>query len=150
MRLDVRGAQAAIAREVAEPLGLSVDEAASAMIEVATENMVQAIMDITVNQGIDPREAVLVGGGGAAGLNSRADRAPAGNAAPADPRGRARRLSAAGALMSDLTAQFHATLFTTQPTASTSERVNRACWTRSSARRAPSSTGRARARASRR
>ena len=32
--------------------------------------MVQAIVDITVNQGIDPAASVLVGGGGAAGLNS--------------------------------------------------------------------------------
>lgn len=111
MRLDVPAAEAAIRREVADPLGLSVDEAASAMIAVATENMVQAILDITVNQGIDPREAVLVGGGGAAGLNSvliarrletRHLLIPEVGAA----------LSAAGALMSDLTAQFHATLFT--------------------------------------
>ena len=39
----------------------------------------QAIEEITVNQGIDPRSAVLVGGGGAAGLN--ASRSPAGSAA---------------------------------------------------------------------
>ena len=56
--------------DVAAPLGLDVDAAAAAIVAVATENMVQAILDITVNQGIDPREAVLVGGGGAAGLNS--------------------------------------------------------------------------------
>jgi N-methylhydantoinase A len=33
--------------------------AAEAIIAVATENMVQAIMDITVNQGIDPRGVVF-------------------------------------------------------------------------------------------
>ena len=32
--------------------------------------MVRAIEEITVNQGIDPRAAVLIGGGGAAGLNA--------------------------------------------------------------------------------
>ena len=32
--------------------------------------MVQAIEEITINQGIDPREAALIGGGGAAGFNS--------------------------------------------------------------------------------
>ena len=32
--------------------------------------MVAAIEEITVNQGIDPRGAVLVGGGGAAGFNA--------------------------------------------------------------------------------
>jgi N-methylhydantoinase A len=31
--------------------------------------MVGAIKEITVNQGVDPREALIVGGGGAAGLN---------------------------------------------------------------------------------
>jgi N-methylhydantoinase A len=32
--------------------------------------MVQAISDITVNQGIDPANAIIIGGGGAAGLNA--------------------------------------------------------------------------------
>ncbi|RBP13990.1 N-methylhydantoinase A [Roseiarcus fermentans] len=108
--LDTDKARAAIEAHVAEPLGRSVEEAALAIIEVVTENMVQAIVDITVNQGIDPSRAVLVGGGGAAGINSvliarRLD----------SPRllipevGAA--LSAAGALMSDLTQSFHATRF---------------------------------------
>jgi N-methylhydantoinase A len=70
MQLAPEAAEAVIVRDVAGPLGLTLDEAAAAVITVATENMVQAILDITVNQGIDPREAVLVGGGGAAGLNS--------------------------------------------------------------------------------
>jgi N-methylhydantoinase A len=122
MRLDVAGAAAAIAREVAAPLGLSADEAASAMIAVATENMVQAILDITVNQGIDPREAVLVGGGGAAGLNSVLIARRLETPRLLIPEVGA-ALSAAGALMSDLTAQFHATLFT-RSAAFDYERVN--------------------------
>lgn len=109
--LDTAAAQAAIARDVAAPLGLGLDEAASAMIVVATENMVQAILDITVNQGIDPREAVLVGGGGAAGLNSVLIARRLESPRLLIPEVGA-ALSAAGALMSDLTAQFHATLFT--------------------------------------
>jgi len=122
MRLDVAGAQAAIARQVAEPLGLSLDEAASAMIAVATENMVQAILDITVDQGIDPREAVLVGGGGAAGLNSVLIARRLETPRLLIPEVGA-ALSAAGALMSDLTAQYHATLFT-RSAAFDHERVN--------------------------
>ena len=39
-------------------------------MRVATERMVSAIEEITIHQGIDPAEAVLVGGGGAAGLNT--------------------------------------------------------------------------------
>ncbi len=111
MKLDALAAEAAIAREVAGPLGLTVDEAASAMIAIATENMVQAILDITVNQGIDPREAVLVGGGGAAGLNSVLIGRRLESPRLLIPEVGA-ALSAAGALMSDLMAQFHATLFT--------------------------------------
>ncbi len=111
MRLDEAAAEQAIARDVAGPLGLKVDVAASAMIAVATENMVQAILDITVNQGIDPREAVLVGGGGAAGLNSVLVARRLETPRLLIPEVGA-ALSAAGALMSDLTAQFHATLFT--------------------------------------
>jgi len=38
-------------------------------MEVAGDHMVGAIKDITINQGIDPRESLLVAGGGAAGLN---------------------------------------------------------------------------------
>jgi len=109
--LDLAAARAAIESRLANPLGLSVEEAAAAVIRIATENMVQAIIDITVNQGIDPRDTVLVGGGGAAGLNSvliarrlesRRLLIPEVGAA----------LSAAGAMMSDLTSTFHRTLFT--------------------------------------
>lgn len=70
MRLDLPGARKAIEEKIAAPLKLGMHEAAAAIVEVATENMVQAIEEITVNQGIDPSEAALIGGGGAAGLNS--------------------------------------------------------------------------------
>ncbi len=42
--------------------------AAWAILAVANEHMVTAVRDITINQGIDPRDSVLVAGGGAAGL----------------------------------------------------------------------------------
>ena len=69
MSLDKQGAIDAIKREVADPLKCDVETAAEAIMSLATEHMVQAIMDITVNQGIDPSEAMFVAGGGAAGLN---------------------------------------------------------------------------------
>ena len=49
---------------------MTLEAAADAIMAVWSENMVQAISDITVNQGIDPAHAVIVGGGGAAGLNA--------------------------------------------------------------------------------
>lgn len=112
MQLDQAAAEAALKRHVAEPLGLKVEEAALAIVKIATENMVQAIMDITVNQGIDPQEGVLIGGGGAAGLNSAMIAERLNCAEVVIPEVGA-ALSAAGALMSELTQQYRATHFTT-------------------------------------
>lgn len=112
MALDREAAASAIEARVARSLKLDATRAAAAILSVATENMAQAIVEITVNQGIDPRSAVLIGGGGAAGLNSvqiarrigcRRLIIPAVGAA----------LSAAGALMSDLKADFHRAFVTT-------------------------------------
>ena len=68
--LDTDRATAAIAEKIGAPLGVGAHEAAAAVLDVVSQNMVHAIEDITINQGVDPREAVLIGGGGAAGLNS--------------------------------------------------------------------------------
>jgi N-methylhydantoinase A len=111
MRLDAERARAAIERAVAQPLGLDVHEAASAILALATEHMVQAITEITVDAGIDPRGAVLVGGGGAAGLNSGAVMRRLGCGALVIPETGA-VLSAVGALMADLSADFSAACFT--------------------------------------
>lgn len=54
---------------VAERLGLSVEETALAVLTLADQTMISAIQDITVSEGVDPRESVFVAGGGAAGLN---------------------------------------------------------------------------------
>ena len=110
MALDVEAARVALDSDVAQPMGLSLEDAAAAVISIATENMVQAIMDITVNQGIDPREAMLIGGGGAAGLNSIAIARRLGCPRAIIPEVGA-ALSAAGAMMSDLTSQYRRTLF---------------------------------------
>jgi N-methylhydantoinase A len=68
MRLHSDAAAAAVAK-IASRLGLEVKDAARAIMQVAGDHMVGAIKDITINQGIDPRESLLVAGGGAAGLN---------------------------------------------------------------------------------
>jgi N-methylhydantoinase A len=110
MALAVEEARAALLREVAEPLGLTTEEAALAVIDLATEHMVNAIEDITVKQGIDPAGTVLVAGGGAAGLNTVliARRLGCGRVIVPDV---APALSAAGAMMSDLTQDFTRTYF---------------------------------------
>ncbi|MGI9380787.1 MAG: hydantoinase/oxoprolinase family protein [Methyloligellaceae bacterium] len=110
--LDVSAAEQAIQARIAEPLGLNLMESASAIVSVATENMVQAISEITVNQGIDPAEAVLVGGGGAAGLNSVFVARRLGCPTLLFPDTGA-GLSAFGALLSDLKSEYRRMFFTT-------------------------------------
>jgi N-methylhydantoinase A len=112
MTLDAAGARKAVEDFVARPLGLTVEDAAASILSVATENMVQAISDITVDQGIDPADAVLIGGGGAAGLNSIYIARRLGCPTLLIPETGA-GLSAAGALMSDLSNEYRATFFTT-------------------------------------
>jgi N-methylhydantoinase A len=111
MELDVEAAREAIATQIAAPLGFEPLQAAAAIIEIATEHMVSAIEEITVNQGIDPTEAVLIGGGGAAGLNSVAIARRLGCPQVVMPEVGA-VLSAAGGVMSDLSAEFAATKLT--------------------------------------
>ncbi|MCZ4602820.1 hydantoinase/oxoprolinase family protein [Streptomyces sp. Lzd4kr] len=112
MILDTQAAHRAVREHVADPLGLSLHEAAAAIMAVTTEHMVGAIEEITLNQGIAPDEAVLIGGGGAAGFNSvaiarrlhcRQVVMPALGAV----------LSAGGALMSDLSSEYVRTVQTT-------------------------------------
>ena len=112
MRLDREQAERAVLERIATPLGIDTAQAADAIMAVVTENMVQAIVDITVNQGIDPREAVLIGGGGAAGLNSVRIARRLGCARLLIPEVGA-ALSAAGATMSDLKNEYRAGQFAT-------------------------------------
>jgi N-methylhydantoinase A len=111
MALDADAARQAIGDRVAGELGLDTHEAAAAIMSVATERMVQAIEEITVNQGVDPRSAVLVGGGGAAGLNAVAIARRLGSRRVVIPQAGA-VLSARGALMSDLTSEYASAVFT--------------------------------------
>lgn len=69
MRLDVDAAREAIRMHVAERLRLSVEQAAEAVLDVTSESMRGFIVDMTVSQGRDPRDCVVVAGGGAAGIN---------------------------------------------------------------------------------
>jgi N-methylhydantoinase A len=68
MKLDVEAAHHAVA-EIAGQLGKSLEEGAYGILEIANEHMVGAIRDITIKQGIDPRESLIIAGGGAAGLS---------------------------------------------------------------------------------
>jgi N-methylhydantoinase A len=112
IRLNVDAATATIEKRIGGPLGLDRYAAADAILELASETMVHAIEEITVNQGIDPAAAVLIGGGGAAGINAvRIARRL--NARKVIVPAIGATLSAASALMSDLSTEYSATRFTT-------------------------------------
>ena len=64
-KLDVGLASEAIRTRVAVPMGLDVIDAARSVIDIANARMTSALYFITVQQGIDPREYVLVPSGGA-------------------------------------------------------------------------------------
>jgi N-methylhydantoinase A len=58
-------AEMAIMSRCAEPLGLTLLEAANGIVEIANSAMVNALRLISVQRGFDPRDFVLVGFGGA-------------------------------------------------------------------------------------
>lgn len=100
MGLDEQAARTTIAG-LAEKLGESVERAAFAVMAVANENMIEAIKELTINEGLDPSESVLVAGGGAGGLNIVPIAAELGCRTVLVPR-TAGALSAAGMQFSDI------------------------------------------------
>ncbi len=64
VKLNVDLAREAVSR-VASKLDITVEEAAQGIIRISTANMVQAIREVTVERGSDPRQFVLVPFGGA-------------------------------------------------------------------------------------
>ena len=68
MRLDRKLAQEAVGR-IAQPLGLSLEQAARGILAIANNNMVGAIRVVSVERGHDPRDFTLVPFGGAGPLH---------------------------------------------------------------------------------
>jgi N-methylhydantoinase A len=66
-RLDREAARAAIARAIGDPLGLSPEHAAEAVLRIANAKMAGAIRLVSIERGHDPAKFALVpfGGGGA-------------------------------------------------------------------------------------
>ena len=60
----------AVKSKVAEPLGMSLEEAAEGMLRVSNENMVEALRLISVERGNDPRDYTLIAFGGAGPLHA--------------------------------------------------------------------------------
>lgn len=68
MTLDLEKAKAAV-NTIAEPLGLTTEEAALGIITIANEHMTRALRNIAVKRGEDPRDYRLTCFGGAGGLH---------------------------------------------------------------------------------
>jgi len=68
MKLDVEAARHAV-HGVALRIGLTIEETAFRILGLASDLMVRAIGDVTINEGVNPRESTIVAGGGAAGIN---------------------------------------------------------------------------------
>ncbi len=64
MQLDKGKAQQAVTK-IAQAFNQTIEEAASAIIEVANANMSDAVRLISVRRGYDPRDFALVAFGGA-------------------------------------------------------------------------------------
>jgi N-methylhydantoinase A len=69
MALDAALAERAIRTHVAEPLGLTLHEAARGILAIVDSNMVGAIRVVSVERGHDPRDFTLVAFGGAGPLH---------------------------------------------------------------------------------
>jgi len=69
LALDQDLAVKAITTHIAEPLGLSLEQAAYGMFTIVNSNMVNGIRRVSVERGYDPRDFVLMGAGGATGAH---------------------------------------------------------------------------------
>ena len=68
--VDRAAARAAIARDVADPLGVTVEEGAAKIIEIVNANMCEALRIVSIERGLDPRDFSLVAFGGAGPLHA--------------------------------------------------------------------------------
>ncbi len=111
MRLDADAAYRALG-ELGRGVTLSAEEAARGVLAIFGEHMVGAIQEITVAEGVDPRDSLLLAGGGASGLAVAHLARELGCRGALVPR-TAGALSASGGQFSDIAAEFSASRFTT-------------------------------------
>jgi len=68
--LDVEAAREVIEEKLGKPLGLTPEEAAQGILDVANSNMKRALRLVSVQQGHDPRQFALLAYGGAGPLHA--------------------------------------------------------------------------------
>lgn len=70
MKLDVESAAASLTEQIADPLGLGLEEAASSIIDIVDSQMADLIRKVTVERGLDPARFSVFCFGGAGGLHA--------------------------------------------------------------------------------
>lgn len=70
IKLDRAAAVDAITQHIAQPLGMTVEQAAAGMCRVINTNMAEGVREITIKRGFDPREFPMVAAGGAGPLHA--------------------------------------------------------------------------------
>ena len=69
MKLDAAGATKGIEEKIAKPLGITVETAAQAILDIAVSKMSLAVREVSVEKGYDPRDFTLIASGGAGPLH---------------------------------------------------------------------------------
>ena len=72
MSLDIEAARDALREKIGDPLGMTVEEAASGIIRIANANMERAVRVSSAEKGYDPRDITLVAFGGAGPMHAAA------------------------------------------------------------------------------
>ena len=110
MRLDRGAAESVLQKKLAQPLNVSLERAASGMLQVATSAMANAVRHVTLERGLDPRDFTLIayGGGGPLHSASVAKELSIGKIIIPNAPG---HFSALGMLMADLRRDYVQTLF---------------------------------------
>jgi len=70
MEIDMEGAQRVIREKIATPLGISIEEAAHGIIQIANANMSRAIRSVSIEKGYDMETFALCAFGGAGPLHA--------------------------------------------------------------------------------
>ncbi len=71
-KLDLEASREAIRVHVAEPLGMSIEEAAQAIFRIVNHSMANAIRLVSISRGYDPRDFALMAFGGGGPLHAGA------------------------------------------------------------------------------
>jgi N-methylhydantoinase A len=110
MRLDQKAAENALRERLAVPLNVSLERAASGMLQVATSAMANAVRHVTLERGLDPRDFALIayGGGGPLHASSVARELSIGTVIVPQAPG---HFSSLGMLMADFRRDYVQTLF---------------------------------------